>query len=242
MKLLKKLAQVSIATLALAVLCTPAFGQGIVTILDFGSLTASGGPNVAYTETIPGGLGTDPAPVAANGIAPDVTNPDPSVSFALNGGGSITWTDVTTWNNNPAGGNAGANYFAHQGALDGTNPTTFAVTTANATDTVLIEAVGGFSRDGLLGYGNTLGTPNLISIHDPNNQNGAGILNPGWQLVGSSVGGSTGTLAVGTAPDEGNVGAFRITITPSAIPEPSSLALLGLAGLSLFTRRRKSLI
>jgi len=238
MKLLKKLAQASIATLALAVLCSPALAQ--VTILDFGSLTANGGPNVAYTETIPGGAATDPAPVAFNGIAPDVsviTN----ASTTLNGGATIAWTDVTTWNNNPAGGNAGANYFAHQGSQTA-NPTTFTVTTANPTDTVLIEAVGGFSRDGLLGYGSSLGSPNLISIHDPNNQNGAGILDPGWQFVGTSTGSSSGTLELGTAADEGNVGAFRITITPSAIPEPSSLALLGLAGLSLFTRRRKSLI
>lgn len=235
MKLLKKLALASFATLALAVLCAPALAQ--VTILDFGSLTANGGANTAYTETIPGGLSTDPAPVVANGLAPDVTNPDPSVTFALNGGASITWTDVTTWNNNPTGGNAGANYFAHQGALDGT-PTTFAITTANATDTVLVEAVGGFSRDGLLSYGSSLGSPVLVSIHDPNGQNDPNnLLDPGWQTVGTSVGGSNGTLAVGTAADEGNVGAFRITIT--SVPEPSSLMLLGLVGAPLLARRRK---
>ena len=230
MKLLKKLAQASIATLALAVLCSPALAQ--VTILDFGSLTANGGINTPYTETIAGGATTDPAPVAVNGIAPDLSVIT-TASASLNGGASIAWTDVTTWNNNPASGNAGDNYFAHQGAQTA-NPTTFTITTANPGDTVLVEAIGGSTRDGLVGYGSTLGSPNLISLY-------AAGTTP-WATVGTSVGSSSGTLEVGTAPDEGNVGAFRITITPAVVPEPSSLALLGLAGLSLFTRRRKSLI
>ena len=222
-----KLSKTLGALLVCALFCAPALAD--VTILDFGSDTANGGPNLAYTEIIEAG---DVAPIAANGIAPDVSNPV-SATFALTDGATLTWTDVTTWNNNiDAGANAGENYFAHQTALDGTNPTTFSITTANATDTVLVEAIAGFSRDALVGYGDD---PAVVV-----DQYVLGTSS--WSLVGTSVGSSTGTLAAnaaGTTVDEGNIGAFRITIT-TAVPEPSSLGLLGLAGFaSLVVRRRK---
>lgn len=227
-----KLSKILGALLVCALFCAPALAQD-VTILDFGSDTANNGANTAYTEVVEAGDGT---PLVANAAAPDVENPTQFGPFALAGGATISWTDVTSWNNQIGDSTAGQNYFAHQTALDGTNPTTFTITTANPTDTVLIEAVGGFSRDALLSYDG--GAEVNIGRYDPLDQSGLGATTTGWQVVGTSTGSATGTLATGTAGDEGNVGAFRVTIT-SAVPEPTSVALFGLAGMmGLVVRRR----
>ena len=176
---------------------------GEVTILDFGS--TGNGTHVAYTETIAGGAATDPAPIVA-----DAPSGGSDATFALSDGASISWTNVTTWNNNADDGNAGENYFA----ATGNNVVSFEITTANPDDTVLVEAVAGFARDAIVGYGDT--APSTVEIYVAGST--------GWTTVGSSVGTSTGTLARGTDGGEGNVGAFRITITPSDLPEPPSVS------------------
>ena len=180
---------------------SPSLEHAEVTILDFGS--NSNGTHVAYTETIPGGAATDPAPVVADAPSGDAT-------FALSEGASITWTNVTTWNNNADDGNAGENYFA----ATGNNVVSFEITTANPDDTVLVEAVAGFARDAIVGYGES--APSTVEIYVAGST--------GWTTVGSSVGTSTGTLARGTDGGEGNVGAFRITITPSDVPETPTVS------------------
>ena len=211
------------ALLASAFLSAPAFAG--VTILDFGSLTANGGANTPYTEVIEAG---DPTPTAFNGVAPDMANPVGVGPIALTDGATIEWSDVTTWNNN-LGGNAGDNYFAHQVVQDAAIPTTFSIVAANPGDMILVEAVAGATRDGDVRYGSTLGAANIVPTYVPGTSE--------WTLVGSSIGSSTGLLDIGTVADEGNVGAFRVTITP--VPEPGTFALFGLAGLALMLRRRR---
>ena len=219
------------ALLVGALLCAPTSAQ-VVTILDFGSANdpngtfedANGDPlpegqNVPYTETIPGGDASDPAPVAFNGYSANNINPfnvvvgadllaDPLLELeaaVLNGGATLEWTNATSWNSNVAG-DAGANFFAAV-ANPGQAPTTFTITTADPGDTVVVEAIGSFERDALVTYGGTSGTPGVYTPGTP------------WTMIGSSTGTATGMLEVANVPGggtpEGNVGAFRITITPA---------------------------
>ena len=238
MKLLSILSRTSIAMLACAVLCSSASAQ-VVTILDFGSANDAGGTfedangdplpagqNLPYTETILGGLASDPAPVAFNGYAPNDQNPfnvvigaDPLLetdttqgttaeieAAALNGGATLEWSNVTSWNSDVAG-DAGDNFFAAVAEL---GPTTFTITTANPGDTVVVEAIGSWERDGLVTYN---GTSAIAPLYDP-------VTSSGWTMIGTSTGSASGALEVaeipGGGPPEGNVGAFRITITPAA--------------------------
>ena len=211
----------------------------IVTILDFGSANDEfatfedangdpfpGGQNVPYTETIPGGLASDPAPVAFNGLAPNDQNPfnvvigaDPLLetdgalgtlaeteAAMLNGGATLEWSNVTSWNFDVAG-NAGESFFA---AVETFAPTTFTITTADPGDVVTVEAIGSFERDALVTFGGTSGNPGVYVEGTS-----------AWTFIGTATGTATGTLATGNVPGapgtvpEGNVGGFRITITPA---------------------------
>ena len=211
----------------------------IVTILDFGSANdefatfedANGDPlpagqNVPYTETILGGLASDPAPVAFNGFAPNDQNPfnvvigaDPLLetdgalgtlaeteAAMLNGGATLEWSNVTSWNFDVAG-NAGESFFA---AVETFAPTTFTITTADPGDVVTVEAIGSFERDALVTFGGTSGNPGVYVEGTS-----------AWTFIGTATGTATGTLATGNVPGapgtvpEGNVGGFRITITPA---------------------------
>ena len=239
MKLLSKLACTSIALLACAALCLPASAQN-VTIVDFGSSNdanatfedADGNPfpdgqNVPYPETIAGTLATDPAPVVFNGPAPNDQNPfnvvvgaDPLLetdaelgtqaeieAAVLSDGATLEWTNATSWNFVVAG-HAGESFFA---AVEDFAPTTFTITTANPMDEVTVEAIGSWERDGMVTFG---GTSAIAPLYNPPADA------PGWTFIGTSIGTSTGTLSTGNIPGggapEGNVGAFRITITPAA--------------------------
>ena len=238
MKLLSKLACTSIALLACAALCLPASAQN-VTIVDFGSSNdanatfedADGNPfpdgqNVPYPETIAGTLATDPAPVVFNGPAPNDQNPfnvvvgaDPLLetdavlgtqaeieAAVLSDGATLEWTNATSWNFVVAG-HAGESFFA---AVEDFAPTTFTITTANPMDEVTVEAIGSWERDGMVTFG---GTSAIAPLYNPPADA------PGWTFIGTSIGTSTGTLSTGNIPGggvpEGNVGAFRITITPA---------------------------
>ena len=239
MKLLSKLACTSIALLACAALCLPASAQN-VTIVDFGSSNDSNatfedadgnpfpdGQNVPYPETIAGTLATDPAPVVFNGPAPNDQNPfnvvvgaDPLLetdaelgtqaeieAAVLSDGATLEWTNATSWNFVVAG-HAGESFFA---AVEDFAPTTFTITTANPMDEVTVEAIGSWERDGMVTFG---GTSAIAPLYNPPADA------PGWTFIGTSIGTSTGTLSTGNIPGggapEGNVGAFRITITPAA--------------------------
>ena len=238
MKLLSLLGQTSIAILACAVMCSSASAQ-IVTIVDFGSSNdanatfedADGNPfpdgqNVPYPETIAGTLASDPAPVVFNGFAPNDQNPfnvvvgaDPLLetdaelgtlaeteAAVLNGGATLEWTNATSWNFVVAG-HAGESFFS---AVEDFAPTTFTITTANPGDVVTVEAIGSWERDGMVSFG---GTSAIAPLYNPPADA------PGWTFIGTSTGTTTGTLSTGEIPGggapEGNVGAFRITITPA---------------------------
>ncbi|MDA7916938.1 PEP-CTERM sorting domain-containing protein [Akkermansiaceae bacterium] len=189
-----------------------------VIILDFGA--DNDVAHLPYGETIEAG---DPTPFAVVGTRPDVADPFDIGPIALTDGATISWTNVTAWNNDSAAGSAGQNYFANKPG----NTTNFTITTANPGDTVLVEAVAGFSRDALVSYGG--GAAVDVNTYT------SGVT--GWSTIGSSVGSSTGNLAVSDSGDEGNVGAFRVTITP--VPEPATSVLFGLASLALAIRRRR---
>ena len=253
MKLLSKLTCTSVALLTCALLCSPASAQ-IVTIIDFGSSNdanatfedADGNPfpdgqNVPYPETIAGTLATDPAPVVFNGPAPNDQNPfnvvvgaDPLLetdaelgtqaeieAAVLSDGATLEWTNATSWNFVVAG-HAGESFFA---AVEDFAPTTFTITTANPGDVVTVEAIGSWERDGMVSFG---GTSAIAPLYNPPADA------PGWTFIGTSTGTTTGTLSTGEIPGggvpEGNVGAFRITITPADMEEEALKGDVDLSG------------
>lgn len=218
MKLHSSFSLTLLAICASALLCAPALAGTI--ILDYGANNDV--PHSPYTEVIQAG---DSTPVAVIGERPDVQDPFNIGPIALTDGATISWTNVTAWNNNSGSGNAGENYFAGKTA----NATSYSITTANPNDVVTVEGVGGFSRTGIIDY------DGAAAVTLPQYTVGTS----GWTLIGTSTGSATGTLLPDSDPAEGNLGAMRITITPAVVPEPSSLALLGLAGFSLLAVRRR---
>lgn len=191
-----------------------------VAILDFGAFQDSGLAYTLYTVPVEAG---DPSPVAFQ--HPNAATPQQdSTVAALSDGATLSWTNVSAWNNSVDGLNPGQTFFLHRG----TDPldTFFTVTTANPGDLVTIDFIGGLDRDAaIIIDGNSTTVPGTVS----------GTI--AWtNVVTDHIGSVTGQLELATS-DEGNVGAVRVTITP--VPEPSGVALLGLsAALMAFRRRR----
>ncbi|MDB4766605.1 PEP-CTERM sorting domain-containing protein [bacterium] len=234
---LKSLFTASAALLIGTLMSVSALAQTTTTttVLDFGAI--QDGQNglvdaTAFTETIEAG---DPATTLAlfqgasqGDIQPGTPGADP---FSFGGGvATISWNNVAGWNNNP-NDIAGDTYIRNVAG----NVGDFTVTPANPTDLVTIDFVAGTSRDANVTINGTTTNVGVYALGSP------------WvNVVTNSVGTTTGTLTEalvqGNAPDlEGNIGAARITITSGgvAIPEPSSLALLGMGAFALVLRRRR---
>ncbi len=214
----------SVALVATAIMCLPSFAD--ITVVDFGAIQDNCCGDNAHTPLSPVEVSD---PLAVTFLHPNAaTAPSDSTVLNLTDGATLSWTNVSAWNNNPGPGvTAADNFFLNRQSdpLD----TFFTVTTANPADQVTIEFVAGPDRDANITID---GTTTLIpSIAD------AGIV--AWTSVGTFTGTTTGELTEAN-DDEGNVGAARITIIPATIPEPTSFALLGLGAATAVLRRRRS--
>ena len=117
-----------------------------------------------------------------------------------------------------------ADYF--EGALDATN-TLIAdnfVTTATPTGSVTTDASANTNLVAFLNANATTGPGQFVLFRINNDADESGVNNRGYQFGGNAAG------------DDGN----QPTLTFTTIPEPASLALLGLGGLMLLARRKRS--
>lgn len=209
----------------ITMLCaSAAMASAGVTVIDFGAIQdncCGDSAHTLFTGTVEAG---DPAAVAF--VHPNAaTAPGNSSVQALSDGATLSWTNVSAWNNTADGLHPAQTFFLNR-AIDPLD-TFFTVTTANPGDLVTIDFIAGPDRDALI----TIDGTGTVVPNSPDPGPGT------WtNVLSGSAGTVTGELTENAA-DEGNVGAMRITITP--VPEPSGVALLGLsAALMAFRRRR----
>lgn len=225
---MKLLSSFSAALFATALLCMPVAAG--TTVIDFGAAQDNCCGDIAHVPfTTPIEAG-DPA--AITHIIPNAGTPAGDYGpISLSDGATISWTQVSAWNNGDGSADTHQTFFLNRAGDP--NDTLFTVATANPLDLVTIDFLGGPDRESLITIG---GTGTVIP-----NGGGAMPVTPAWtNVVTGAVGSVTGELTENVGFDEGNISAARITITPATVPEPGSIALLGLGACTAVLRRRRS--
>jgi len=215
-----------LALLATALICLPAAAG--VTVVDFGAAQDGCCGDIAHVPFVTPIAAGDPA--SSVFLIPNANTPAADYGpVALTDGATLSWTQVSAWNNGDGSVDPHQTYFLNR--QSDPNDTFFTVNTANPLDLVTIDFLGGPDRESLITIG-------AISTVIPNGGGGpASWTNVGTGLIGSV----TGELTENVGFDEGNVAAMRVSITPAvAIPEPTSAVLLGLGACTVVLRRRRS--
>ena len=207
------------------------------TLIDFSNATAAGAgadSNGNYWTTVGNGLqGNTGADLSVFNLI-DSTNTATTIDLSVD----FSNTDRNGWGGNAINGTAGSNPFDQSFAvIDGIYSN---MTTGLVTLTFSDLAASTVYDLSLIGGRATLGTDGSIAITTGTGSGGT-LLNDGTQLDLSIISDGSGVIAFTFVDTNNNFNNSTVlnAMSITAVPEPSSAALLGLGGISLILRRRK---